>query len=176
MKFRRRREAKTNYERRLALVKSTIHRIVVRSTNKRIIGQIVSYSEKGDVVKKYVDSKKLDSYGWPSRANRATAYLTGMLLAKETKGANDDYILDIGLRASTKGSIPFIFAKGCVDNGMKLRGTFDIEESIYNCTSTSKYASELKDKKNQFSKYEKGNIKAESLTALFNKVRDELKK
>ncbi len=48
MKFKRRRLGLTNYKRRLALVKGNMDRVVVRKTNKRIIGQVVSYEEKGD--------------------------------------------------------------------------------------------------------------------------------
>ena len=39
VKFRRRREGITNYKKRLALVKSGLERVVVRKTNKRIMGR-----------------------------------------------------------------------------------------------------------------------------------------
>ena len=84
--FRRRREALTDYKRRLALVKSGMDRVVVRKTNKRIIGQIIRFNEKGDVVLSSADSNELrKAYGWPSRRNKSTAYLTGLLLAKKAK-------------------------------------------------------------------------------------------
>lgn len=150
VKFRRRRSAVTDYKKRLSLVKGSIDRIVVRKTNKRILGQIVRYTEKGDMTSASVDSNELSKFKWSPRSNRATAYLTGLLLAKKV-GKDEqqkEHILDIGLSSPVKNSIPFVFAKGCADGGMKLRGTFQIDENVYNY-SNSKYASELKQKDSQ---------------------------
>ena len=116
--FRRRYQALTNYKRRLALVKSGIERIAVRKSNRRIVAQLIRYEEQGDKVLVYIDSSKLKEFNWPARSNRATAYLTGLLLARTvSKKAkpNTEYILDIGLSSPVKGSIPFTFAKGCID-------------------------------------------------------------
>ncbi len=176
VKFKRRNEALTNYKKRLALVKSELARVVVRKSNSRIIGQVVSYTEQGDMVKVSVDSSKLKKYGWPSRANRSTAYLTGMLLAKEAKKlGNHEYILDIGLSASVSGSVPFVFAKGCVDNGLKLKGTFNIDPKVYDGSQTAKFAQEKQGSKNQFSLYAKNNVKVSELPSLFGKVAAQIK-
>ncbi len=182
-KFNRRSEALTNYKKRLALVKGGMERVVVRRTNRRIIGQIVGYEEKGDKVMMHVDSDRLKKYGWPGRSNRPTGYLTGMLLAKEARKLGDrEYVLDIGLAASTGGSVQFAFAKGCVDNGMKLRGKFEIDEKTYNGSGIAKYAEMIKGNKNahsskeQFKEYEAGNVRVEGIEELFNKVRESIKK
>lgn len=45
---RRRREKKTNYSRRLALLKSGKERLIVRKHNKSVIVQIVEYNGKDD--------------------------------------------------------------------------------------------------------------------------------
>lgn len=178
IKFRRRREGKTNYAKRLALLKSGMYRVVVRTTNKRIIGQVVAYDPKGDKVLASADSNELKKLGWPSRANRPTAYLTGMLLAKKFNG-DKECILDIGLRSSTKGSIPFVFAKGCIDNGMKLRASLEIDESLYNATSIAEYAKQLaKDTQKlnkQFGAYLKEGVKPEQLPELFKSVYEKIK-
>ncbi len=175
-KFRRRISSLTNYKKRLALVKSDLDRVVVRESNTRISAQIIGYTEKGDVVKASVDSSALKTYGWPSRANRPTAYLTGMLLANNAKKlGNHEYVLDVGLSASTKGSIPFVFAKGCVDNGLKLKGTFDIEGKVYDGSQIAKFASEKQKNKTQFSKYSKNNVKVSDLPSLFGKVAGQIK-
>ena len=46
--FRRRREGKTNYHKRLALLKSGKPRLVVRKTLNHHVAQIVLYDPKGD--------------------------------------------------------------------------------------------------------------------------------
>jgi large subunit ribosomal protein L18 len=175
VKFRRRREGVTNYKKRLALVKSGLERVVVRKTNKRILGQVIKYEEKGDKVLATADSNELSKkYKWPSRRNKPTAYLTGLLLAKKAKGKGE-LVLDIGITTPVKGSIPFVFAKGCVDGGMKLKGTFDVKEEHYNASQIAKYAEQLKgkeaDMKRQFGGYIEGKTSPDSLPKLFNEVK-----
>jgi large subunit ribosomal protein L18 len=175
MKFKRRRLGLTNYKRRLALVKGDMDRVVVRRTNKRIIGQVVSYQEKGDVIKACADSNDLvKAYGWPSRPNRPTAYLTGMLLAKKSK-SKEEVVLDIGVVAPVRNSIPFIFAKGCIDGGLKLKGTLEIDPKLFDATQIAKYAEILKGDKDSFKKqfgaYSEKGVSPESLPKLFNEVK-----
>ena len=176
--FKRRRKGLTNYRKRLALVKSNMYRLVVRKTNRRIIGQIVAYDPKGDRVLASADSKELDRLGWPSRSNRATAYLTGMLLAKKFNEKETEVILDTGLAASNRGSLPFVFAKGFSDAGMKLRGSFEIDEKLYNMENVAAYASLLSKQpeklKRQFGEYIKAGINPEKLPELFNQVKAKL--
>lgn len=182
LKFRRRREAKTNYAKRLALVKGNIARVVVRKSNKRVMGQIVRYEERGDVVLYSADSRELKSFGWTSRSNRSTSYLTGMLLASKIKKEDQgkEYILDIGLSTPVANSMPFVFAKGCIDNGLKLRGTFEIDEKVYNGSLVSNYAKELKEKEaksyeKQFSAYIKNKVGLESIPKLFEETKAKIK-
>src|SRR5271155_87377 len=146
IKFRRRREAITNYKRRLELVKSGLDRIVLRKTNKRILAQVARYTPKGDIILAQANSNELAQYNWPGRSNRPTAYLTGLLLAKKYEKAKDtEHILDIGLASPVKNSIPFVFAKGCVDGGMKIRSNITLEEKTYNASNT-KFVTDLKSK------------------------------
>jgi large subunit ribosomal protein L18 len=172
-RFRRRLESVTNYKKRYSFIKSKIERVVVRKSNRRIIAQIVEYAEHGDRVKAHADSDMLKKYGWPSRSNRPTAYLTGMLLAlKAEKGA--DYILDIGLNRNVKGSVSFAFAKGCIDNGMMLRGDLEIEEKDYNGSRIAAYAAKLGD--GALGGYRKEKADPKSLAETFNKVKEEIRK
>ncbi len=177
VKFRRRREGVTNYQKRLALVKSGLERVVVRKSNKRITAQIVRYDEKGDVVVASVDSRELKKYNWPSRRNRPTAYLTGLLLAKKSKNKGD-VVLDIGITAPVKNSLPFVFAKGCIDGGMKLKGRIEIKEEVYNSSQIAKYAESLKKEqqafKRQFGGYAEEKVLPESLPKLFNEVKEKI--
>jgi large subunit ribosomal protein L18 len=175
IKFRRRQEGVTNYRKRLALVKSGTERVVVRKTNKRILAQIVKYNEKGDTITASADSGELaKKYNWPSRRNKPTAYLTGLLLAKKAKGRGE-LVLDIGITTPVKNSIPFVFAKGCIDGGMKLKGTFDMKEDVYNASQIASYAEQLKGNeaglKRQFGGYIKSKVPLDSLPKLFNEVK-----
>lgn len=171
LKFRRRQEAVTDYKKRFGLVKSGLDRVVVRKSNKRIMGQVVRYVANGDKVIAHVDSKELLKYKWPAKSNRATAYLTGLLLAKKAgKESSSDHILDIGLTSPVKNCIPFVFAKGCIDGGMKIRGNIQIDEKVYNCSNT-KYIADLKAKdsekyKNHYTSYS-GAVAPENLAKVF---------
>jgi large subunit ribosomal protein L18 len=175
--FKRRRLGLTNYKKRLAFVKSGLERVVVRKSNRHVMGQVVKYNEKGDVVLATAHSKELLKFNWPARANKPTAYLTGLLLAKKYKGSGE-LVLDIGLSSPVKNSIPFVFAKGCIDGGMKVKAGFEMEESEYNGSIISKYASLLKSDeakyKKQFGKYIKDSIKLEELPKLFEEVKSKI--
>ncbi len=179
MKFRRRRESLTNYSKRIAMVKSGLERVVVRKSNSRITAQIVVYDEKGDRIKASVDSRELAKLGWPSRCNKPTAYLTGMLLA-EKADKKSEYILDIGLSTPVSGSIPFVFAKGCIDGGMRIKGALDIKEEAYNASSISRYAEALKKDQNkytlQFGAYAREKVQPEGLQKLFTEVKAKIGK
>ncbi|XP_952624.1 60S ribosomal protein l5, putative [Theileria annulata] len=90
VKFRRRREGKTDYYARRRLVAqdknkydSPKYRLVVRLTNKRVICQIVSSTLVGDKVHASADSSELVHYGVKvGLTNYAAAYCTGLLLAR----------------------------------------------------------------------------------------------
>ena len=180
--FKRRYKALTNYKRRLALVKGSYDRVAVRKSNKRIIAEVIHYEEKGDKVLVYVDSNGLRTFNWPARSNRMTAYLTGVLLArtvaKKLKG-NAEYVLDIGLSSPVKNSIPFTFAKGCVDGGLKLKSGIQLDEKSYNGTNT--YAAELKKEdedayKKQYSAYLKAGVAPDAMDKLFTETKEKIMK
>lgn len=181
IKFRRRRESITNYKRRLELVKSGMDRIVLRKTGKRILAQVARYTPKGDVILAQANSNELAQYNWPGRSNRPTAYLTGLLLAKKYSKSKDvEHILDVGLASPVKNSIPFVFAKGCIDGGMKIRSNITIEEKTYNGSNT-KFISELKAKsaetyKKHYSAYLKAGVEPENLSKLFNEAKEKIMK
>ncbi|MCL5427634.1 MAG: 50S ribosomal protein L18 [Candidatus Marsarchaeota archaeon] len=182
IRFRRRREALTNYKHRLALVKSGMDRIVVRKTNRRIIAQVVRYDEHGDRILKHVESTALSAYKWPARSNRASAYLTGLLLARRIlKGGGEpgrEYILDIGLSSPVKNSIPFVFARGCTDGGLKLRSGVESDDSIFSIAT--EYAKKLKEDNGryarQFGRYIKDGTAPETLGDLFRETREKILK
>ena len=128
--FRRRREGKTDYRRRLALVKSGETRLVVRRTNGNVIVQFVDWSTDGDEVKATAVAQELKKMGWEgSPKNTPAAYLTGLLAGKRAAAAGvENAVLDIGRHVPTKGSRVFAALKGVLDAGIDVPHG---DESIY---------------------------------------------
>lgn len=91
-KFRRRREAKTDYQARQGLIMQDLnkflapkYRLVVRITNSRVIAQIVYATYEGDRVLNQADSTELKKWGLASGlTSYSAAYATGLLLARRT--------------------------------------------------------------------------------------------
>jgi len=90
VKFRRRREGKTDYKARRHLTiqaknkyNSPKYRLVVRFTNKDVIAQVTYAKLKGDVVMTAAYSHELPRYGLKTGlTNYAAAYCTGLLVAR----------------------------------------------------------------------------------------------
>lgn len=128
--FRRRREGKTDYRRRLALVKSGETRLVVRRTSGNVIVQFVDWANDGDEVKATAVAQELKKMGWEgSPKNTPAAYLTGLLAGKRAAEAGvETAVLDIGRHMPTKGSRVFAALKGVLDAGIDVPHG---DESIY---------------------------------------------
>lgn len=123
VKFRRRREGKTNYYKRYVYVISKVTRLVVRITNKHIIAQVIKAESKGDVTLVAAHSFELvKKYGWKGyTANTPAAYLVGYLVGlRALKAGIKEVVLDIGLHTPDKGSRVFVVAKGAIDAGLKV--------------------------------------------------------
>jgi large subunit ribosomal protein L18 len=121
VKFRRRREGKTDFKSRLALVKSRKARMVVRKTSTNIIVQFVTYAPEGDKVLGTALSGELKALGWKySTKSTPAAYLTGYLASKRVAGKLSEAVLDIGLSGPRKGAKIFAALKGALDGGIKI--------------------------------------------------------
>jgi len=121
----RRIEHKTNYRKRLDLLKSESPRLVIRKTNRYIILQIIESKDAQDSVLYTVNTRELLEYGWPenkkgSLKSITAAYLGGLLLGKKAKEIKGRVILDTGLIPSTKGSRIYASVKGTIDSGLKI--------------------------------------------------------
>tara|TARA_Y100000310_G_scaffold164530_1_gene164311 strand:+ start:1124 stop:1606 length:483 start_codon:yes stop_codon:yes gene_type:complete len=131
---RRRREGKTNYTKRLILLKGNLPRLVVRKTNKYIILQIVESSHALDKVKYSVNTKELLKHGWPedkkgSLKSVTAGYLAGLLLGKKANELKQELILDSGLIPNTSSSRLYAVVKGISDSGIKIRFNKDVVPS-----------------------------------------------
>lgn len=126
--MRRRREGRTDYRRRLGLLKSGESRVVVRRTNGNVIVQFVDYEAEGDLVKATAVGQELNKLGWEGSAkNTPAAYLTGLLAGKRAMDAGiDEAVLDLGRHAPVKGSKIFAALKGVQDAGVWVPSGDDI--------------------------------------------------
>jgi len=122
VKFRREREGKTNYKKRLALLKSRLSRLVVRISNKNIICQAIAHGKEGDAVLAVGTSNELAKLGWKgSKSNIPAAYLTGYLCGKKAlKAKVDEAVFDLGFRDVVKSSKVFATLKGALDAGLQI--------------------------------------------------------
>ncbi len=118
--YRRKREQKTDYKKRLRILLGNKPRLVVRITNQRVIAQLIEFTTTGDKVVAAVDSFGLKKLGWShSCRNLPAAYLTGMLIAKKglQKGCQEA-VLDTGFKLAQKQGRLFAFLKGVLDGGL----------------------------------------------------------
>jgi large subunit ribosomal protein L18 len=123
--FRRKRKGKTNYKKRLHLLKSGKLRLAIRKSNKHLSAQVVRYGDKGDTILVSASSKELTKFGWKlSTNNLPAAYLVGLLIGQKAKGK--EVILDLGLQTPAKGSRIYSLVKGAIDAGLKIKTTDDI--------------------------------------------------
>lgn len=136
---RRRKENKTDYLKRIKLLKSKKPRLVFRKTNKYIIAQYVISKEAKDSVKIGVNSKILLKYGWPkekigSLKSLSASYLTGYLIGKKIiTNKLEKPILDLGMIRTIYKTKVFAFLKGVIDSGIKIpckEETFPEEKRI----------------------------------------------
>ena len=127
--FRRKREGRTDYVRRLSLLKSRLPRLVVRRSNKHLIVQVAEYLPDGDTVIASASTKHLTKLGWDaSTSNSSAAYLAGKLLAKKLQEQKFDkeIIVDIGLQTHKSGSRLYAAVRGVKDAGVAVKCSEDV--------------------------------------------------
>lgn len=98
--FRRRREGKTNYHRRLILIQSRKHRLIIRCSLKHTTVQIAESLLGGDKILAHSHSSQLvKKFDWKlGTGSIPAAYLTGYLCGKEAQKAGiEEAILDVGI-------------------------------------------------------------------------------
>jgi len=133
VKYRRRREGKTDYQARRRLIQqdknkyeSKKYRLCVRRTNTKIIVQIIYATIKGDRVLCQADSKELKRFGLEAGlTNYAASYATGLLLARRLLtqlGLNDIYK---GVEAAD-GEFFDVYEKGINEDRRPFRALLDV--------------------------------------------------
>lgn len=122
MPFKRRHAYKTDYKKRLKMLKSKLPRLVVRRSLKYITAQIAEYENKSDKIRVAATSRELKKLGWEFACDNLPAgYLTGLLIGKKSLSKNiTQAVLNGGLYPSVKGSRIYAVAKGAIDAGLKV--------------------------------------------------------
>jgi large subunit ribosomal protein L18 len=120
--YRRKREQRTDYNKRLHYLKGKNPRLVVRKSLQHMLLQIVEYQPSGDKILFQVKSSDLQKYGMPAvNGNIPCAYLTGLLIGVKAKKAGIAKITpDLGLQITQHGSRLFAALKGVQDAGIEV--------------------------------------------------------
>lgn len=118
--FKRRREQKTDYKKRLAVLKSKKDRVVLRVTNTLVRAQLIRYNKDGDKTIASANSKELKALGYSGNTkNTPAVYLTTLLLAQKAKKKGvKEVILDLGARNYKSGNKIFAGLKAIVNSGL----------------------------------------------------------
>ncbi|MEM2955640.1 MAG: 50S ribosomal protein L18 [Nitrososphaerales archaeon] len=119
--MRRRREGKTNYRKRKAIVMSRLPFVSTFISGKNILVQIISSRKEGDMVLASAHSRELIKFGWlGSRKDMPAAYLTGLLAGLKAKDKVKEAILYTGLRRFVPNSRITAVVKGLLDAGLSI--------------------------------------------------------
>jgi large subunit ribosomal protein L18 len=182
--FRRRREGKTNYRSRRALVLSGVPRLVVRLTLNHAMVQVIEAEAAGDRVVVSAHSRELTkTYGWLGNCgNVPSAYLTGLLCGfKAVANGVDKAFLDVGLHIPSKGTRVFAALKGAIDAGVEVSHSEDIlsDEDRISGKHIADYAGQLASEpevyKQMFSGYLAKGSRPEEIPERFSAVKDKIK-
>ena len=176
--FRRRVEGKTNYQRRLRLLKSRKLRLVIRASNNHVRVQIVESKIGGDKVLISAFSKELTSkFEWTANTgNIPAAYLTGYLAGlRAKKNKIEEAILDLGMfyhRTRVLAAFKVVIEAGIEIPHREEFFTDDIGEKI-NGSQIEKYAKLLKKDEPEryeqvFSGYLKNKVDPSKVSSYFN--------
>jgi len=181
VKFRRRKEGRTDYKKRLELLKSKKPRLVVRRSHNNYSVQLIKYEKNGDQVIESAHSKELGKHGWKLHGgNIQSAYLTGLLLGVKAKNKVKEAILDIGMITPVHGSGVFAALKGVIDAGIHVphEATALPSENRIKGEDKQKYLSSIKEEefKEKFSSYAKEKVDPKKIVEYFEETKNKILK
>jgi len=183
VKFRRRREGKTNYYKRRKYILGGKPRLVVRKTCKHIIAQLVVAKPIGDETLVAVDSRHLYRVGWKGDENNTpAAYLVGLILGYRARILGlSEAIVDIGLHRPAKGARVFAVVKGAIDAGLRIPCGDEVipSDDRIRGVHIAVYARKLKEEspelfERRFSRYLSRGLDPEDLPKHFEEVRSRI--
>lgn len=180
--FKRKREGRTYYKKRLKILLSNKYRFVVRKSLRNFQASVIEYYEQGDKVLFTINSNALTKLGWKGNSgNLPSAYLVGMLAGKKAiERGIKDAILDLGFNNSVKGSRLYAALAGAIDAGLKIPFNPEILPAKDRISGEHivKYAQLLKNNKPkyeiQFSNYIKKGLQPEDISKHFNEIKGKI--
>ncbi len=183
VEFRRKREGKTDYRRRLRLLRSKKPRFVVRISLRHISVQAIQFTPTGDVTKASAHTKDLEKLGFKNgTSNLPAAYLVGLLCGyRSVKSGIGAAVFDIGEHGSTPRGKIFAVLKGAIDSGLEIPHDVKVlpSEDTISGSSISSYAIKLKEKdekeyRSKFSVYLSLGLNPENISDHFNSIKREI--
>lgn len=177
VKLKRNRQKKTNYKKRLNILKSNKLRLVIRPKNKNMVIQIIKYDKKGDITLVFTHSKEIEKFGWKaSKGNIPSSYLTGYLLGKKAlEHKIKEAILDLGSHAPPPKSRIYAALKGVIDSGIAVPHSKDTlpDDDTVSGKKISDYAKALSasNPKNIFSNYTRQSLNAQEIQNHFAQIK-----
>ena len=181
--FRRRREGKSNYRSRRALILSRLPRLVARGTLRHMIIQVVEAKATGDEVLVSAHSRELmKAFGWQGDCgNVSAAYLTGLLCGYRAVARGlERAVLDMGLQPPSRGARVFAALKGVLDAGVEVphSGVVLPDEKRIRGEHVVDYANRLSSNpdayQQRFSKYLSRGLRPEQLSEHFSLTKEKI--
>ncbi|MBI4152075.1 50S ribosomal protein L18 [Candidatus Woesearchaeota archaeon] len=180
VQYRRKREVRTNYTKRLTLLLSGKPRLVVRLTNTQVLAQVVNFTLTGDKTIAAATGSDLRKLGWKySTKNMPAAYLTGFLIGKRAikKGCTES-VLDTGNVSPIHKGRFYAFLKGALDAGFQVpfNSQKDIfaEEKRITGKHIAEHAPKLQGKSGQYAQYLKSGALPENISEQFQIVKQKI--
>jgi large subunit ribosomal protein L18 len=171
--YRRTREGKTHYRRRLRLLMTDRPRLVIRKSAKHMLVQLVANERSGDKVLLSFSTKELRKHGWTySCGNMPAAYLAGYAAGKKAISlGRKACIVDLGLQ--NKGTRLFAAIKGAIDSGLEIPVDPDVlpPQDRLSGEHIAKYASAVKPGQRQFSAIKE----PASIVKAFHDIKEKIK-
>ena len=180
--FRRKREGKTNYDKRIKLLKSNQIRLLVSYGSKDIRAQAIRFNLKGDEILADANTKLLKGFGWGfSCSNLPASYLFGYYFGKLLieKGISN-VIFDTGMVTPKSGGKYYSFAKAIIDSKVSMNINPDVfppEERIKGA-HIENYSKLLKENgiyDKRYSAYVKAKVDAQKVIETFDIVLAKIK-
>ena len=163
------------------MLKSGLHRIVIRKSINDIRVQVVQYDRKGDITRLEDRASSLKRLGWKAHcANMPAAYLIGYKIGRKMLASGiKQAVADIVLQSTTKGNSLFAVVRGAKDAGIGINlGEEASSMDVISGKNIADYAKLLKNDKEryqkQFSAYLKNGLEPEKIEEHFRIIKEKL--
>jgi len=182
VRFKRKRNGRTNYGKRIKYIASKRPRLVIRPSLKNIVIQLVEFGTNGDHVLFTIKSVELKKFGWKySTGNIPAAYLTGLLIGIKGKTKIKEAIVDFGLNSVVAKTRVYAAIKGVLDAGIKVPCSNKVlpDNDLISGKKISDFSSLIHKKEGyekQFSNLLKEGIDPKSIEKNFEEVKNKILK